>query len=479
MSVGMFSLERIEVGELLPELEAVFGEEGETPLAGMFRFMPLERLNAIMVITPNDHYLDEAEKWIRRLDRSSPESGARLYVYRVKNLEADILAGYLGDIFGTSGGGSRPQRENRGGLAPGMEPATVSSVSEFQSSRNQQSDSNQTQNRATAGGMQLGEEGNVRVTAVLETNSLLIQASPGEYDAILSAIKRLDEEPLQVLIEAQVLVVTLNDELRYGVNWFIANKNPEGDIPESGGEEGEDDPPPFGQSREDDFARLDGAGILATVTRRAVDRTFVTATIDALESVTDTRTISSPSLMVRNNAEASINVGSQVPVQSTRFVGGSGLDPSGQGTIGSVQYLNTGVILDVTPRVNPGGLVYLTLSQEVSTPQFPPGGGNPAIDTRNVNTEVAIQSGQTIILGGLIQETNSEGRVGIPILSRIPILGRLFGTRSKTTNRTETIVMITPTVVSTTDRLQEISDEFRNKFKGLRPMQVDSDSPDD
>jgi len=183
--------------------------------------------------------------------------------------------------------------------------------------------------------------------------------------------------------------------------------------------------------------------------------------------------------MVRNNAEASINVGSQVPVQSTRFVGGSGLDPSGQGTIGSVQYLNTGVILDVTPRVNPGGLVYLTLSQEVSTPQFPPGGGNPAIDTRNVNTEVAIQSGQTIILGGLIQETNSEGRVGIPILSRIPILGRLFGTRSKTTNRTETIVMITPTVVSTTDRLQEISDEFRNKFKGLRPMQVDSDSPDD
>ena len=102
--------------------------------------LPLERLNAIMVITPNDHYLDEAEKWIRRLDRSSPESGARLYVYRVKNLEADILAGYLGDIFGTSGGGSRPQRENRGGLAPGMEPATVSSVSEFQSSRNQQSE---------------------------------------------------------------------------------------------------------------------------------------------------------------------------------------------------------------------------------------------------------------------------------------------------------------------------------------------------
>ncbi len=479
MSVGMFSLERIEVGELLPELQAVFGEEGETPLAGMFRFMPLERLNAIMVITPNDHYLDEAEKWIRRLDRSSPESGARLYVYRVKNLEADVLAGYLGDIFGSSGG-SRPRRENRGGLAPGMDPASVSSVGDFQNSRNQQSDSNRSESRATAGGMQLGEDGNVRITAVVETNSLLIQASPGEYDAILSAIKRLDEEPLQVLIEAQVLVVTLNDTLRYGVNWFIANTNPGGELPGGDqGDEGDDETPPIvGQSRADDFARLDQGGVLTTITRRAIDRTFVSATIDALESVSDLRTISSPSLMVRNNSDATINVGQQLPVQSTRFVGGS-LGDNNASTIGNVQFINTGVILEVTPRVNPGGLVYLTLRQEVSAPGNPGVGGNPSVDTRTISTEVAIQSGQTILLGGLIQETNSESRSGTPFLSRIPILGSLFGTRSRQTDRIETIVMITPTVVESTDRLQEVSDEFRNKFKGLRPMQVDSDSPED
>ena len=479
MSVGMFSLERIDVEELLPELQAVFGEEGETPLAGMFRFMPLQRLNAIMVITPNDHYLDEAEKWIRRLDRSGAESGSRLYVYRVKNLEADVLAGYLGDIFGTSGG-SRPRRETRGGLAPGMDPASVSSVGDFQ--RNQSggsaagSDSSsrsQNQSRGTTGGMQLGEDGNVRVTAVIETNSLLIQASPSEYDAILSAISRLDEEPLQVLIEAQVLVVNLNDALRYGVNWFIANTNPGGAVPggNEGGEDGETPPPPVvGQSRADDFARLDQGGILTTITRRAIDRTFVSATISALESVSEVRTISSPSLMVRNNSDATINVGQQLPVQSTRFVGGTVGDTGS--TIGNVQFINTGVILEVTPRVNPGGLVYLTLRQEVSAPGAAGVGGNPSVDTRTINTEVAIQSGQTILLGGLIQETNSQSREGTPFLSRIPILGSLFGTRSTSTDRTETIVMITPTVVSSTDRLQEVSDEFRTRFKGLRPLRM-------
>jgi len=476
MSVGMFSLERIDVETLLPELEAVFGADGETPLAGMFRFMPLERLNAIMVITPNEHYLDEAEKWIQRLDRSGAGSGSRLYVYRVKNLEADVLAGYLGDIFGTSGG-SRPRRESRGSLAPGMEPASVSSVGDFQ--RNQSgggessSSANRSQNRATSGGMQLGEDGSVRITAVIENNSLLIQASPSEYDAILSAIERLDEEPLQVLIEAQVLVVNLNDALRFGVNWFIANTNPGGTVPDNGEDGGDDggdtDPPPtVGTSRDDDFARLDSEGLLTTITRRAVDRTFVTATIDALESASEVRTISSPSLMVRNNADASINVGQQLPVQSTRFVSGGGLD-SGN-TIGNVQFINTGVILEVTPRVNPGGLVYLTLRQEVSSPGDAGVGGNPSVDTRTISTEVAIQSGQTILLGGLIREIDSDSRSGVPFLSRLPIVGRLFGSRSQSVNRTETIVMITPTVISSTDRLQEVSDEFRKQFKGLEPL---------
>ncbi len=460
MSVGMFSLNRIEVRELLPELEAVFGEGGETPLAGMFRFLPLERLNAIMVITPNEHYLDEAETWIRRLDRSSPEAGSRLYVYRVKNLEADVLAGYLGDIFGAGTTRTTRPRADRGALAPGMEPATVSSVGEFQRSRAEEGRTND-QPRATEGGLALGDNDDVRVTAVTETNSLLIQASPGQYDAILSAIQRLDEEPLQVLVEAQVLIVELTDQLRYGVSWFLANEGPESGGPSL--------PDGFAPSR-DQNTLVFGAGTsaLGTITRRAVDRTFVAATIDALETVSNVRTISSPSLMVRNNSSASINVGSQLPVQSTRFVGGT-VGETGS-TIGNVQFISTGVTLNVTPRVNPGGLVYLDIRQEVSSPGAPGVGDNPTINTRSIQTDVAIQSGQTVMLGGLIQDDETESRSGVPGLQRIPGLGGLFRQSRNEMIRTETLVLLTPSVIESTDRLREVSDEMTRQFRGLQPL---------
>jgi general secretion pathway protein D len=466
MSVGIFNLERIEVGDLLPELEGVFGAEGETPLAGMFRFMPLDRLNAIMVITPNEHYLDEAEKWIKRLDRSSAEGGTRLFVYRVKNLEADVLAGYLSDLFGSSGSGSR-RRESGGSLAPGMERASASSVSDFQSSRSgggsgseSMSGSQSGRNGGGGGSFSLGEEGGVRVTAVMETNSLLIQAPPSEYDGILSAIEQLDEEPLQVLIEAQVLIVSLNDQLQYGVSWFLANGDAADSVPGR--------PDDFAPSRDDNAAVLNQEGILGTITRRSVGRNFVAATIDALESVSDVRTISSPSLMVRNNSEASLNVGDQLPVQSTRFVGG-GLGGD-NGTIGNVQYLNTGVILEVTPRVNPGGLVYMKIRQEVSSPGDAGVGGNPSVDTRTIQTEVAVQSGQTIMLGGLIQETETNGKRGVPFLQRVPVLGNLFRRTTDNLERTETLVMITPTVVESTAELKRVSDEVRSQFRALEPM---------
>lgn len=466
MSVGIFSLDRIEVDDLLPELEGVFGEDGETPLAGMFRFMPLQRLNAIMVITPNEHYLNEAEKWIKRLDRSSTQGGARLYVYRVKNLEADVLAGYLSDLFGT-GGSSRP-RESRSSVAPGLERASASSMRDFQQSRGGTSDSGNERARA-AGSMQLGEDGSVRVTAVMETNSLLIQASPSEYEGILSAIERLDEEPLQVLIEAQVLIVKLNDELRYGVSWFLANRDADGNsVPGL--------PDDFAPDRSSNALRF-GAGsrnILGTITRRALGRSYVGATIEALESVSDVRTISSPRLMVRNNSDASINVGEQVPVTSTSFYGG-GVD-SGSNRYGTVQYLNTGVILDVTPRVNPGGLVYLKIRQEVSSPSSPPSENvNPSVDTRTVETEVAVQSGQTIMLGGLIQEDTTRGRSGVPGLQRVPLLGGLFRSSTESVDRTETLVLITPTVVENTDQLKRVSDEVRSQFEALRPFRETSD----
>ena len=471
MSVGMFSLERIEVSQLLPELEAVFGNGGEAPMAGMFRFIPLERLNAIMVITPNEEYLDKAEQWIDRLDRSSSEAGSRLYVYKVKNLESDVLAGYLSQIFGGSGSTNNRtnNRSQSGGVAPGMERAQVSSVSDFNDSRGQSGSGG-----GSAQAFSLGESGEVRVTSIVETNSLLIQCSPAQYDAIISAIKRLDEEPLQVLVEAQVLIVDLNDQLRYGVSWFLANRDANINGTEGGTGPSVTLPNGFSPSRDANTLIFGGGtNVLGTWTRRDVNRTFVAATIDALESVSNVRTISSPSLMVRNNSSATINVGSQVPVQSTSFIPGGGTS----GTIGNVSFISTGVTLDVTPRVNPGGLVYLEISQEVSSPGDPGVGNNPSINTRTLQTEIAVQSGQTILMGGLIQEDESEGISGVPGLQRIPGLGALFRSTNTRATRSETLVLITPTVIESTAKLKEVSDEVSREFRALQPLRVRLNNP--
>lgn len=465
MSIGIFQIQRVEVADLIAELEGVFGADAESsPLAGMFRIMPLERLNSVMVITPQEHYLREIERWIQRLDRSSPEAGARLYVYKVKNLDADVLAGYLSNLFGSGAGGGRAtRRSDRGELAPGLEVATASSVSEFQTQTGPQAQARRSGQDGGGTSVTLGQNGDIRVTAVMETNSLLIQASPSEYDAILSAIERLDEEPLQVLIEAQVLVVNLTDELQYGVSWFLANSLP--DNPDFPGV-----PEGFVDSRAASNVAFGANSNFLAAIARSVGRDFVSATINALESVSDVRTISAPSLMVRNNAEARINVGEQIPVQSQTFIGG--VNDTGS-RLGTTQYLNTGVILEVTPRVNPGGLVYLQVNQEVSSPGQPaPGTFNPPINTRTISTEVAVQSGQTVILGGLISETQTNSKSGVPFLQRIPGLGALFRSTTDNVSRSETLVLITPTVVENTDQLQRASDEFGRKFRGLDPLRI-------
>ena len=198
---------------------------------------------------------------------------------------------------------------------------------------------------------------------------------------------------------------------------------------------------------------------------------FVQATIAALDEVTDVRSLAAPSLLVRNNATATITVGTQVPVQSSSITtGGIG------NVVSSAQYVSTGITLTVTPRINPGGLVYMDIQQDVSRPGARDPdistSGNPPINNKTVTSQVAVQSGQTVFLGGLISEQDSQGRTGVPFLSRIPFVGPLFGARSKTSFRSETLVMITPTVVESAVDLKEISEDMESEFSKVPPLKI-------
>ncbi|MGD9020821.1 MAG: type II secretion system secretin GspD [Lysobacterales bacterium] len=460
MSVGIFPLQTVDVESITSELSEIFGTEAESPLAGMFRFVPMERLASVMVITPQESYLDKAQEWIEKLDRGATGSGTQLYVYRVKNLEAQVLADYLSTLFGGQASAPR-QASQRGTLAPGLQEAQRSSVSNFNTNRQSANTQGLQAARASGGNVLSTEEGEIRITSVLETNSLLIQATQAQYSSIQAAIKRIDEEPLQVLIESQVLDVTLNEQLDFGVNWFLTN-NPDL-IPDGAGNPND---------RYIDTVEFGGSPNFFTTISNPISAgsAFVQATISALDSVTDVRSLASPSLLVRNNATATITVGEQVPVQSSSISTGT------NNVISSAQYVSTGVTLTVTPRINPGGLVYMDISQEVSRPgaRNPDvsTSGNPPISNKSVTSQVAVQSGQTIFLGGLIQEISDEGRTGVPYLNRIPWVGRLFGSTTTSSSRSETIVMITPTVIENTSDLRAVSDDIRQEFRKIPPMDI-------
>jgi len=467
MSVGIYPLHTVDVPAVITELEAIFSAGGESPLAGMFRFVPLERLGSVMVITFQEDYLYKAEEWINILDRGAAGSGKQLYVYRVKNLEAPVLAGYLTQLFG----GEAPQRTQntaRGTLAPGLEPAKVGSVSDFNQSRlgMEQQGGQGGQQGVQSGALDMGS-GDIRITSVLETNSLLVQASQSEYNAILAAIERIDIEPLQVLIESQVLDVELNEELQFGVNWYLTN-NP-ALIPEGIGDISQYvQTAAFGSGGE----QSGGFNFLTTLaTPLGNGMPFVQATIAALDQVTDVRSLAAPSLLVRNNATATITVGTQVPVQSSQITTGIS-----QNVVSSAQYVSTGITLTVTPRINPGGLVYMDIQQDVSRPGARDPdistSGNPPINNKTVTSQVAVQSGQTVFLGGLISEQDALGRSGVPFLSRVPLIGPLFGSRTKASFRTETLVMITPTVVESAIDLKEISESMEKEFSKVPPLKI-------
>lgn len=502
MSVGVYTLQHVDVTKLLPDLLKIFGTDGESPLAGMFRFMPIEQTNALVVITPQPEYLKSAEEWLYRLDRGGAENATQLYVYNVKNLKAPDLADYLSQIFlGTSTGSTH--RSTTGSVAPGLRPTTLggrggSSVGgtsggamSYQNSLRPQSDREKNapatgaNTPAAAAAAGAGKtETDIRISAIEENNQLMIQATPTEWSRIEAAIKKLDVVPLQVQIEARILEVSLTGDLNYGVQWYLTGLI--GTATGSAQANGRYVPPFTGNSHDRHRLELGATGNVTPTNSQGFFYSFLNknfeVAIDALEQNGQAKSLAAPSLLVANNQEAQINVGQQIPVVQT-YYNGLGTVSNTNGTTslaqtGSVQYLNTGVTLDVKPRVNPGGLVYLDIQQEVSNPGAPAvTGGNPPINQRLIQTQVAVQSGETLLLGGLIQDNQTQSQVGLPLISKVPFLKNLFGSTKNHNDRTELIVLITPRVIKNSDEGRQVTEEYTRQFQSLAPMRKEMTQP--
>jgi general secretion pathway protein D len=479
MSVGIFNLQQAEAGKVVAELEKIFGDGSNTPLAGMFRFIPLEGTNGVMVITPQERYLATIQDWLERFDMGSGEAGQNLYVYDVKNVKAVDLATTLSDIFGTSGGSSAARTTRPSGtVAPGMQAVEVRSfAAERAEARAEQRE--QRQQRVAearggagngevvasgpegvvdaAGGISLGATDQVRISAVEESNALMIRATSGQWASIRRVIERLDQIPLQVVIEAHIVQVALTDRLQFGVRWYFENAVTDAVFGAGGAE--------LSRVR-NSWTDVAGSIVGANTSWAFIGRN-AGAILEMLDNVTSLKVLSAPSLVVLNNKAAEINSGVQVPISSTSVnlgTGGTGVP------ISSTQYLQTGITLSVTPRVNPGGLVFLEIAQEDSAAGDAPAGVNPPISTSSINTEVAVQSGETVVLGGLIKQQDSTTSAGLPYLSRIPVVGGLFGSKTQRSDRQELLVLITPRVIRDPYEARRITDEYKTRFRGLQPM---------
>jgi general secretion pathway protein D len=252
--------------------------------------------------------------------------------------------------------------------------------------------------------------------------------------------------------------VLLKGDLKYGVDWFFRNNYiPDGllELGDGGSLIGSGDAPTGG------IWNFVGGDTAAIVT--------------LLDNVSDVRLLSTPSVLVRNNAEATLNVGTKIPVNSTSFNPISGDPGAGTGTFTQVQYLDTGVILTVTPRISRDGTVFMEIEQEVSSPgnaQSADDNGNRPINKRVLTTEAAIKSGETVLLGGLIQDSQTTGSSGLPGLSRIPVIGGLFGTQTKGSDRSEVIILVTPRVIRDPNEARRLTDEYGERFRALDPLRA-------
>ena len=490
MSFALLPLQVADPEAMATELDKIFAQEQGGALAGVVQFVPIKRLSAVLVITPQASYLNQARQWVARLDRGQEGDQRKLYVYYVQNGRAAELADVLGQVFGIQTGTAA--REERPQLAPGLTPAELGGGGLGNTGMSSGSFGNSGQGgtpglssstyppregglgstgttgstsrrslagtgeSATGGGALAAAEGatqsGIRIVADTRNNALVVYATPTEYATINGALEKLDIVPLQVMIEATIAEVTLNDALKYGVEWFFDV----GDSTITFNTSGTTTPTP---TRNLINSLFPGFSYLF-----AIDDAKVV--INALSRVTDVKVISSPQLLVLDNEAARLQVGDQVPIVTRSAVSVENPDAP---IANEVEYRDTGVILDIIPRVNASGLVVLDIVQEVSDVNDVGGTQTltPTIRQRQIASTIAVNSGETIALGGLIRDTNNNAVVGVPVLSEIPILGNLFKTTSDTVARTELLVLLTPRVIRDRQDARTVTDDLRKRLRAL------------
>jgi general secretion pathway protein D len=427
------------VRDLLSDLKIIFAGYGFSETGGgAIKFLPLERLNSILVITGNSTVFEEVERWIERLDQPLQNAGLKNYVYKVKSAKATNLQTVLVSLYSAVA-----QRIAQTPAAPPSPQPAVAQGTPF----------SVPPQPVGAPAAAAPVSGDVRIIADELTNSLIIQTTPQQWSEIERTLGQLDVLPRQVIIDAQIYEVVLDDSLSLGLSAFLQNKgtlaNPQTTASFAG------NPP-----------------VLSAQTFAFIGRTReLVGFLNAQENRSRVRTLSAPSILVSDNMAADFQVGSEIPVPTSSSVtpvqsGGTNLFAQ------TISFRPTGVLLRVKPQINDSGSVTLEISQEVSQ-----AGSNttsavvaPVIAKTAVNSTIVIQDDQTIALSGFIRESKELARSRVPLLGRIPYAGAIFGNTRNADSRTELIVLITPHVLRTHEDADAATDELKSKLHEVQKL---------
>jgi general secretion pathway protein D len=502
-SYALFSVGDGEPAKRASEFERVLQAQAEGALGGIVRVVPMDRVNAVLVVSSQPRYIEAATRFFKLVNQVEDATARSWHVYYVQNGQSTDLENLLQRAFtprnvsptgglpgatapgaeqlgiapggapgggpsgfggaggatglggaGTRGGMGLPA----GGLGAGVPPPPTGAAAEAAPPATEPLST-----EAGPGGG--GTENRIRIIANRRNNALLIYATPSEYTVIEGMLRKIDIIPLQVLIEATIAEVDLNDSLQYGTQYFFKADH----IAFTQGPSGTNTP------------AIPGIGSLSfpSTSPYFILSKAPNVALAALADVSKVKVLSAPQVMVLDNEPARLQVGQQVPVLTGTA---TSTLTTGAPIVNSVDYHATGVIMQVTPRVNSGGLVTLDIAQEVSdvaAQAVNSVSGSPTFNDQTFRTRVAIQDGQTIGMAGLIRDNASEGNAGIPFLKDIPILSTILSSQSNSRTRQELLVLITPHVVHDQRDARALTEDLRSQLinAGLVPQQLQRKGP--
>jgi general secretion pathway protein D len=454
---------------------------GQAGATSTIMLIPVETNNTLIAFAADAKILAHVQQWVGDLDQAGRADPLRgIFIYMVQNTTAASLGQVVqAALGGQQGGSGQPTTEvplersgatrastmqgtaEAGGATPGTAapgPAAAGSASPAGSTG--QSALAAAIAPSDAGGQSLalgpgsGAAPAARLVIDQSRNALVFVGTAQDYQRVRPLLETLDRAPREALIEVTVAELDLNDSNSLGFDWtqvnnFYGKVQSVGTGPNILGSAGI----PLGSSGFN-YVLLNGVGDVRAVLNAAADNNHVSV-------------LSTPRVLAKSGSEAHIEVGTEVPVITSQGTTNTIQNAGTTGILQSIDYRKTGVLLNVKPVIQSGNRIELAVNQEVSAalPNNTPGISSPLIQDRTISTDLTLNDGQTVLIGGMIQENRSSDDTGVPYLKDVPGLGLLFRNQSQSRGRTELLVFITPYVISGEADASAITEQFRNQMK--------------